>query len=458
MKRPILVAFFFFIVATVSQGAELSVFPEVIRLVGPNSSQQLLVSAGNQDVTRESTFEIEPAGVVKIDDRGFATPVGGGSARVTVNAKGRSKSFEVLVENFGEIPLVSFHNEILPILTRNECNSGGCHAKETGQNGFHLSLFGYEPEKDYRGLLHQSRGRRISLAAPSESLILRKASGDTPHEGGARIGKDGRDYSTILRWIEQGATYGSDDEAQVERIEITPRNRVIQPSGNQQLLVTAHFSDGSTKDVTRAAQFEANHEDMAQVDGAGLVAFAEKPGSTSVMVRFREHVDVFRATIPLGHKTPATPSPVNFIDKHVFEQLKLLGMPASVMSDDAMFLRRVTIDIGGRIPTLEETQEFKASQDPDKRAKKIDALLNSVEYADHFAGKWSGILRNKAQGNLDWVSRETYAFHGWLRQGFLDNKPFDQIVTHTSRATPNPDSPALCSAKFLTIYLQSDPR
>lgn len=429
--------------ASLASGDELSIHAgpaDSIALVGPQASQQLLVSDGDRDVTREIKISAEPAGVVEIDERGLVHPLGDGEATIRAG----SASISVTVREFGEEPLVSFRNEVIPILTRNECNSGGCHAKTGGQNGFHLSLFGYEAESDYRGLLYQSRGRRISRATPAESLILRKASGETPHEGGARLAKDGRDYATILQWIEQGLPYGAETEPVVERIEVFPRERVVRPHASQQLLVTAFLSDGSTRDVTHAAQYEPNQEDMAHADEGGLVEFAGKTGSTSVMVRFQEHVDVFRAAIPLGREIPPTPAPANFIDEHVFAQLEILGLPSSAPSDDAMFLRRVTIDIAGRLPTLEETNAFVASTAPDKRARKIDELLETVEYAEYFAGKWAAILRNKAQGNLDWVSRETYAFHGWLRQSFLENKPFDQVVTEFLTASGKSDvNPAI---------------
>lgn len=410
---------------------------ETVRLIGPDARQQLLVTAdGQRDATREVEFKIEPPGVVEIDEHGLVTPLADGTATISANG---SASIAVSVEKFGARPVVSFPNDIVPILTRNECNAGGCHAKTGGQNGFHLSLFGYEPLADYHGLIHQSRGRRVFPAAPAESLVLQKASGDRPHEGGARLAKDGRDYAMILRWIEQGMPYGPENDPAVERIEVFPRERVVKPHSSQQLLVTAFLSDGSTRDITHAAQFEPNHEDMAETGEGGLVEFADRSGSTSVMVRFQDHVDVFRATIPLGHETPSAPELANFVDEQVFGQLEVLGLPASAPSDDAMFLRRVTIDIAGRLPTLEETKAFLAAPDPDKRAKKIDALLETVDYADHFAGKWSAILRNKADGGLDWVSRETYAFHGWLRQSILNNKPFDQLVREFVTASGKSD-------------------
>jgi hypothetical protein len=428
----------FIALASFAQAGDYSIHAggaESITLSGPDATQQLLVTDGGRDVTREVEFTVSPTGVIEVSNRGLVTPLADGAATISAGAA----RISVTVEKSGQNPLISFRNDIVPILTRNECNTGGCHAKTGGQNGFHLSLFGYEPEADYHNLLHQSRGRRISLTAPSQSLILQKASGDRPHEGGARLAMGGRDYSAILRWIEQGLPFGAENEPLVERIEVFPRDRVLSPHSDQQLLVTAFMSDGSKRDITHNAQYEPNQEDMAEIEEGGLVRIEGKTGSTSVMIRFQEHVDVFRAIIPLGHETPPPPTPVNFVDERIFAQLNVLGLPPSERGDDAMFLRRVTIDIAGRLPTLEETQEFLESKAPDKRAKRIDALLETVEYADYFAGKWAAILRNKAQGNLDWVSRETYAFHGWLRQSFLENKPFSQLVAELLTASGKSD-------------------
>ena len=412
-----------------------------LTLVGPHDSQQLLVTSADRDLTRKARYSVKPKGIAEVNAKGLVKPQSNGQATLTAElSDGSRASLKLKVERFGEEPPMSFANDIGPIFTRNHCNAGGCHAKAMGQNGFRLSLFGYEPKTDYEGLLGQGRGRRISPAAPEASLFLRKASGMMPHQGGVRIEKDGPDYQTIVRWIRQGMPYESEDAPVVDRISVQPRHRVMQPGSEQQLVVTAFFSDGSRRDITRAAQFEPSHEDMSAVDQMGLVKIARRTGSTSVMIRFREHVDLFRATIPLGHETPQTVPPANFIDEQVFAQQRLLGIPASKPSADHVFLRRVTIDIAGRIPTLEETDAFLASKDPKKRAKLIDRLLELPEYADYFAGKWTGILRNK--GGLDWQSRETYAFHDWIRQSLAANRPFNQwvteLVTASGRADVNP--------------------
>lgn len=445
MKRSIQFSSLLLAMVSAASAADLTLVARggggELTLVGPYDSQQLLVSSEDKDVTRRARYSVEPKGIAEVDAKGLVKPLANGQGTLTAGLSDGSKAtLKLNIQRFGEEPSMSFANDVVPIFTRNSCNAGGCHAKATGQNGFRLSLFGYEPAADYEGLLGQARGRRISPAAPEASLFLRKASGMMPHKGGLRLDKDGADYQTIVRWISQGMPYEPKDAPAVDRISVQPRHRVMQPDSHQQLVVTAFFSDGTRRDITRAAQFEPSHEDMSEVDKNGLVEIAGRTGSTSVMIRFREHVDLFRATIPLGHETPKTAPPVNFIDEHVFAQQRLLGIPSSRPSEDHVFLRRVTIDIAGRIPTLAETDAFMASRDSDKRAKLINRLLELPDYADHFAGKWAGILRNK--GGLDWQSRETYAFHDWIRQSLAENRPFDRLVTElvtaSGRADVNP--------------------
>ncbi len=328
---------------------------------------------------------------------------------------------------------VDFTLDVVPVLTKYGCNGGGCHGKSGGQNNFRLSLLGYEPWNDHEWLTRESRGRRLSPAAPESSLLLMKAVGDIPHEGGSRLEKGSPHYNTLVRWIEQGMPYNPDETRQVVRLEVSPLEKIVEPRSDQQLAVTAHFENGTKRDITDIAIYEANQEEMAEVDEKGHVTFADKTGTTSIMVRFQEHVAVFRATIPLGAEVEKLPPSNNFIDEEIFSKLSTLGLPPSSLADDATFLRRVSVDIAGRLPTAEETGRFLSSKNPDKRAQKIDALLDSPDYSAYFAQKWAGILRNKR--TKDTYQRGTYAFHEWLRTSIADNRPYDQLVTEILTAS-----------------------
>ena len=404
---------------------------EVVNLIGPHATHQLVLSAERsdapvEDVSSAASFTSQPEGIVAVDASGLIRVVGDGQATITATFEGTQIDRKVSVSRASEVIPISFPNEIVPIFSRHGCNGGGCHGKAEGQNGFKLSLLGYEPWNDHTYLVHEGRGRRIFRAAPEHSLLLLKGSGELPHQGGSRLKKGGDDYKAVVRWIKQGLSYGPDEDPKVTRIEVTPRERLTKANAIQQLRVQAFFDDGSSRDITRLAQYEANDEEMASVSETGLVTMLESPGSTSVMIRFQEHVDVFRATIPLGAPVDSIPAPHNFIDERIFAKLRTLGLPPSELSDDASFLRRVTIDIAGRLPTLEETDAFLAESDPSKRTRKIDDLLASTDYADYFAGKWAAILRNKRKSPHH--ARGSFAFHAWIRDSLHHNKAYDQFV------------------------------
>jgi len=381
-------------------------------------------------VTHTVAYQSDKPGVISIDANGYVTPVGNGKARLTATLSdhgGGSAAVEIAVSGFDTPEPIHFANEVVSVFTKYGCNSGGCHGKSGGQNNFRLSLLGYEPWNDYEWLVRESRGRRVFPSAPEHSLLLMKSTGEIPHEGGIRLEKGSRDHQTLVRWIREGMPYQSDDAPKVTGISVFPKERVASAKATQQLAVTARFSDGSERDITRLALFESNQKEMAEVDAGGQVVLSDQTGTASIMVRFQEHVDVFRATIPLGADTGTMPEKSNFVDEHIFEKLTLLGLPPSPLCDDATFLRRVTVDIAGRLPTAEETRFFFADSAPDKRAKTIDRLLDSPDYAAYFAQKWAGILRNKR--TKDTYQRGTYAFHDWLRTGLLENRPYNTIVT-----------------------------
>lgn len=418
-------------------------------LFGNEPRQQLIVtgeySSGQQrDLTASVEYSTEPAGVVAVDSTGLVTPLGNGTATVRASVSGQpAASIEIRVESFEHNPPVNFPNQVVPIFTKLQCNSGGCHGKSGGQNGFRLSLLGFEPQEDFEYLTKEARGRRLNLSAPELSLLLQKAAGVVPHGGGARMEVDSHNYRLIRRWIAEGASYGDPEASRVASIEVFPKARMMGPDSQQQLVVIARYTDGSTEDVTATAQYEANVIEMAEVTNRGLVTTADQTGDVAVMVRYQSHVAVFRATIPLGAPIETMPTERNFVDQFVFDKLKLLGMPPSAVCDDASFLRRVTIDIAGRLPTAEEAAAFLADPAADKRDRWIDQLLNSTDYADNFAKKWSAILRNKrvtAPG--DDGRHGTYAFHAWIRQSLYENLPYDDfvrgVVAASGDASDNP--------------------
>ncbi len=413
---------------------------ETIPIRNADIRQQLIVSAssvsGDVDVTRQVEFSTEPAGIVAIDRTGLVTPLHDGDAVITATLADRQTSVPVSVSGF-ESPLpINFRNQVTPIFTKLGCNGGGCHGKASGQNGFKLSLLGFYPEDDYEFLRKESRGRRIFPAAPTESLLLKKAIGRSPHGGGKRMEDDSYEYRMLVRWIEQGMPFGSDSDPEVVGIRCYPDARVMSPSAEQQIAVIATYSDGSTEDVTRMALYEANDTEMADCSETGLVTTLDLAGEVAIMARYQGQVATFRATIPLGADTTEMPEPVNLVDAAVFDKLRLLGIPPSPVCDDATFLRRVTLDITGALPNEETVQAFLAATGADKRDRLIDELLDSTAYADHFANKWNFVLRNKKERGED--APGTFLFHQWVWDSIYENKPYDQFVREIITASGEP--------------------
>ncbi|MSU37193.1 MAG: DUF1553 domain-containing protein [Pedosphaera sp.] len=402
-----------------------------LTLSSSDARQQLIATGpGDKDLTRQVEWSSEPAGIVAVDASGRVQPLGDGSASVIARTSdGATSRLPVVVSGSQQAAPVHFANRIVPIFTKNSCNGGGCHGKAAGQNGFRLSLLGFEPTEDYEHLVNEARGRRLFPAAPERSLLLLKGAAILPHGGGRRLDPDSEDYRLLVRWISQGMLTGQTNAPEVQRIEVFPVERTLPLDGEQQLVVTAHYSDGSAEDVTRSALYEPNDKDMAKVGDAGRVRVFNQPGEVSVMVRYQAKVAVFRGTVPLGAPVTHLPPVHNYVDQLVFQQLRKVGMPPSDVCDDGSFLRRVTIDIAGRLPTPEEQTAFFAAAKSSNSAARdavIDRLLASSDYADYFANKWSALLRNKRSDAKQ--SRGTLAFHSWIRNSLHQNKPYDQFV------------------------------
>jgi hypothetical protein len=404
-----------------------------LTLSGPDAWHQLIVTGRfatgpMRDLTRQVRFEATPADVVRVDATGLVTPLRDGQATVkAIGPAGVSAAVAVRVVDLARPAPISFPDQIIPLFTRLGCNTGGCHGKSGGQNGFALSLFGFEAADDYEYLVKEARGRRLFPAAPQSSLLLRKATGSVAHGGGRRLDIDSGGYRLLHRWIAQGAPYARPNDPAVTRIEVVPAQRVLERGGQQQLGVLAHRADGSVRDVTRLAQFEANDTAMATATPDGLVTAKQRAGSVAVMARYQTHVAVFSALVPLGEKVADLPAPKNFIDEHVFRRWQALGLPPSPLADDATFLRRVTIDIAGRLPTLDETTAFLASKDDDRHAQLVDRLLASEDFAYYAANKWGAVLRNRRKSDKD-DPKLTQNFHRWIKDSFHENRPLDQFA------------------------------
>lgn len=324
---------------------------------------------------------------------------------------------------------VTFESDIQPLLTRFACNSGPCHGKSRGQNGFALSLLGFDAQYDYNSLVKQSRGRRISPASPEHSLLLQKALGRVPHGGGVRIEADGKAHSLLRDWIAAGAPRTPESAPKLVAVKVSPAKTVLSPKEKIELSVTAEYSDGSRRTVTDASAFQSNDSTIAAVDEFGDLKAGPVPGETAVMARYMNHIAVSAITIPLPGKSAAkqdTPlGSEHPVDSLISDKLALLAMEPSELSGDAAFHRRAFLRIIGRLPAPEETVQYLQSTATDKREQLIDSLLQRPEYGDFWANKWADLLRpNPYRVGI----KATWTLDAWLRKAFRNNMPYDQFV------------------------------
>ncbi|MFN7805262.1 MAG: DUF1549 domain-containing protein, partial [Planctomycetaceae bacterium] len=343
---------------------------------------------------------------------------------------------------------VAFSTDVVPVLTRLGCNGGGCHGKSTGQNGFRLSLLGYEPEFDHEALVGDDRGRRLLAASPESSLLLQKAVGSVPHGGGRRTVPGSESYQILERWMQQGMPGPRPDDPTVVALEVSPRQALFAADQSTQTLqVTARLSDGRVQDVTRLAVYQSNDPEIAEVSETGEVRRQGRSGQMAVMVRYGDHVSLFEGTIPFrtpdarrlaeldasvatGENAAASETGVARIDRLVARQWARLGVEPSPPAAEAEFVRRVTLDICGTLPTVAEVQAYVQDASPDKKRRLIDSLLARPEYARYFGQKWADILQNRGRGYSTSRQRPgTALFSAWIRDCFARNLPYDQFVT-----------------------------
>lgn len=420
----------------------VQVEPSEVTLLNADQAIQLLVtlkmSDGTQrDATDTAQYKSDDAGSkIATVEQGRVQPKADGSATFTVvvDDKVQNKpvvgSVKITVKNFSVVRQIHFINEIEPILTKAGCNSGGCHGKSGGQNGFALSLLGFDTNKDYDAIVREGRGRRVFPAAPAQSLLLTKSVGAVAHGGGHRFDTESRKYQLLLRWIEQGMPKGKDDDPRVDGIEIFPKERLLIGSKTQQLRVVAHYTDNTTEDITRRAEYKSQQPDILSVDQEGNVNSLGTTGEGAIMVRYMGYVDVARLCIPYSRGLPESEyagfKPKNFIDNLVLAKWKKLGIAPSPTCTDEEFIRRASLDAIGTLPTPDEVRAFLADSAPQKREYLIDRIFERDEYAAYWSNIWGDLLRNKRAG--DEQKRGTYAFAGWIRNSFTQNKPYDQFV------------------------------
>ena len=322
---------------------------------------------------------------------------------------------------------VSFRHEVLPILTRQGCNAGTCHGSPSGKGGFALSLFAFDSKADYAALTRDLMGRRVDVFDPGLSLLLRKPANDLAHRGGLKLPKDSPAWRKLRDWIAQGCPPDPPDTPACTGITVdVPATLLRWPRPETQLRVTARFANGATRDVTHLVQFTSSDEIIATVTPDGKVT-GRRRGQAAIMARYLEHVEAraFTFVKPVDGFRWNKPPVANFVDRHVHAKLRELQFLPSGLCTDAEFVRRVYLDLQGRLPTVKEAKDFAKDSNPGKRAKLIDALLAHPAHARFFAQKWGDLLRLEPS---QVTASGAHKYHQWLVRAFARNLPYDRFV------------------------------
>jgi len=322
---------------------------------------------------------------------------------------------------------VSFERDVLAVLTRAGCNAGACHGNLNGKGGLKLSLKGEDAAGDFAALTRDMLARRTDVLRPDESLVLKKATGQVPHEGGARFDRTSREYARLRAWIASGARADAPNGPALSKLIVTPASKIlVAPADRFRVSAVAHFSDGSTRDVTTLAAYEFTAVGIAKITPDGEVV-REQTGEVVLLVRYLSLVEPVRIVFLPDRPVAETGTLVanNEIDKHVFAQLKELRLKPADLAPDRVFLRRAYLDAIGVLPTPAETRAFLADTDPKKREKLIDALLARPEFAEYWAQKWSDLLRNEEK-SLD--RKGVAVFYRWIAAQLAADRPLNEFA------------------------------
>jgi len=425
----------------------LRLFPEKATLLGASGSQRFVAlgkySDGlERDVTGLSRFSVKDPSLVALSPQGRVSARADGETVIAVELEGKRAESTLSIQETKKVRQPTFTRDVEGILTRRGCNDSNCHGGVKGRGGFKLSLNAVYPREDYQWiseggtyqvLTTETSGPkvpRIDLKEPEKSLLLAKPTMTIPHGGGVRFEVGSAEYQIILEWIRSRAPYGEEGESanKIERVEVFPREAVLDSAGKQQLLVTAHLSNGHQEDITDEVLYASNNVDVVKVSSEGLVE-AVKPGETAVLVRapgYNLSANIGVVSQPVANYPKIVPR--NFIDEQILAKLRKFQIVPSNLASDEEFLRRVCLDITGTLPPAHRVREFLADRDPKKREKLVEILLASPEYAAYWTFRFADLFRvalHPSGGN----AKFSQFYWEWLRTRIEENKPYDQIAT-----------------------------
>ncbi|MCA9074599.1 MAG: DUF1549 domain-containing protein [Planctomycetaceae bacterium] len=418
--------------ATAAELDYLRVFPPEISLKTSKDRQSIVVQAVFADGTTEDVTEAAQAALA---DGSFATiegnlvkPVADGLTQLNVTFEGQTASVPVTVTEANAPRPVSFKLDIMPIFMKSGCNSGSCHGAARGKDGFRLSLFGFDADGDHQRITRELPGRRIDLAVAESSLIVEKSIGAVPHTGGKLFELDSPMGGDLVEWIASGTPADPSDVATCTSIDIYPKQAVMRGAGTtQKVTVLARYSDGSTRDITPLALTQSNNAVSADISPEGIVTAGAR-GEAFIMARYSTHTVVSQyIVLPADLEYEELPvEPVNYIDELVADKLRKLRLHPSDICDDATFLRRVTVDLTGLLPTPEEYESFMADQASNKRELIIDELLQRREFVEILTSKWAELLMMRSSNEVPY--KAVVLYYQWLADQIANDVPLDEMV------------------------------
>ena len=434
----------------------LEVFPSELHLKSKVDQKSFVVRVIREDgihldVTSEAKVVFENPALVAIE-KGVLSPKADGATKMNVQWQNLSAAVPLTVEKIDHVPAVSFRLDVMPVLMKAECNR--CHGAARGQDGFRLSLWGFDPDGDHFRITREIPGRRINLAVPEDSLLLTKSDGEAAHTGGKKFEKGSPLYNTMLAWLKAGALNDPPETPTLTGVELSPRSLVLEGPGQKfRMNVIAKYSDGTTRDVTTTALFLSNNEGTAKPDAEGSVLAGQR-GEAFVMARYGAYT--------VGSQVVVLPKNLKFewpkveerneIDRLVNIKLRDLREIPSEGCDDLTFLRRIYIDLTGSLPPLDRVQSFPADQNPAKREALIDELLKRTEFVDLWTLKWADLLQIRTIPNVTY-NKNVQMYHDWLRDQILAGVPLNQLAAQLITSSgSNFDNPA---ANFYSM--QTDP-
>ncbi len=407
----------------------------MVELRSARDQQPIVITAFYSD---GSTQDVTGLATAKLDSKQGSMPTTeyvnetfipkcDGSTQATFSYLGITCTAEIRVTGSADQPPIGFRNEVLSSLTRAGCNTGKCHGSASGKDGFRLSLFGYDPSGDHYRLTRERSGRRIQLADPKNSLVVLKATGSVPHTGGGRIDGGTKSFESLVQWLHEGAKPDLENAIVPLGIEVFPKKSVFaKPEGQQKLIVTARYSDGSQRDVTSKAVFLSNNDAAATVSEEGMVD-ARGPGAAFILARFDQFTQGSSIMVrpDLDFEYPTRPV-YGMIDTLVDDRLKFMHLAPSELADDEQFLRRVSIDLIGLLPSPEEYQAFMLDRSANKRERLVDRLLERPEVLDIWVMKWAELLQIRTNNGVSQKALRLY--DRWLRDAVHTGTTIDKIV------------------------------